>query len=293
MQMPAAHSGTARASVIFMKRGYLLAAVFGLTCGAAFALSSCKQPTPQTQTQSPAPPNSLNGTLAPASATPPVATETVNTQSGGLNDDLSNQPPVYADQAPPPLPDYSQPPSPGDNYYWTPGYWDYSNNAYYWVPGEWVTTPWVGALWTPPYWDFDNGRYRFHHGYWGSRVGFYGGVNYGFGYSGNGYDGGHWDNGRFFYNRAATNVGAAAHNTYNAAVPDKLRNNPATPQASYNGGRGGINARPSAADAALLHERRSPPLVSQLQHGPRSGHWSEDSRAEPAGAACHTPCPAC
>ncbi len=29
----------------------------------------------------------------------------------------------YADQAPPPLPQYDQPPAPQDNYIWTPGYW--------------------------------------------------------------------------------------------------------------------------------------------------------------------------
>ena len=63
-----------------------------------------------------------------------------------------------------------------------------------------------GCLWTPPYWDFDNGRYRFHHGYWASRVGFYGGVDYGFGYPGSGYYGGHWDNGKFADNVATTNA---------------------------------------------------------------------------------------
>ena len=38
------------------------------------------------------------------------------------------------------------------------------------------------------------------------RVGFYGGVNYGFGYAGVGYQGGYWNNGAFFYNRSVNNV---------------------------------------------------------------------------------------
>ena len=108
-----------------------------------------------------------------------------------------NQTPVYATQPPPPLPEYTQPPCPGDNYYWTPGYWDYANGGYYWVPGTWVLSPYVGALWTPPYWAFSDGRYTFNSGYWGDYIGFYGGINYGFGYTGRGYYGGYWNGNNF------------------------------------------------------------------------------------------------
>jgi hypothetical protein len=48
--------------------------------------------------------------------------------------------------------------------------------------------------------------YVFNAGYWAPRVGFYGGINYGFGYAGVGYQGGYWNNGAFFYNSAANNV---------------------------------------------------------------------------------------
>ena len=51
----------------------------------------------------------------------------------------------------------------------------------------------VGALWTPGYWGWGDGGYRWHAGYWGPHVGFYGGVNYGFGYFGVGFVGGCWD----------------------------------------------------------------------------------------------------
>ncbi len=99
---------------------------------------------------------------------------------------------LYADQAPPPLPDYQQPELTEPGYEWTPGYWSYAPTGYYWVPGVWVAPPFVGALWTPGYWGWYSGRYRFHHGFWGSHIGFYGGIDYGFGYTGSGYHGGYW-----------------------------------------------------------------------------------------------------
>ena len=84
--------------------------------------------------------------------------------------------------APPELPVYVQPICPAEGYIWTPGYWAWDGSDYYWVPGTWVLAPEVGFLWTPPYWGWETGRYFFHDGYWGPRIGFYGGINYGFGY---------------------------------------------------------------------------------------------------------------
>ncbi len=121
--------------------------------------------------------------------------------------------------APPPLPLYAQPPIPGDGYIWTPGYWawDPTNGDYTWVPGTWVLPPSVGVLWTPGYWAFGGGAYLWHRGYWGSHVGYYGGLNYGYGYNGNGYWGGRWDGGHFRYNSAVNNLPAGrVHNVYRA-----------------------------------------------------------------------------
>jgi WXXGXW repeat (2 copies) len=50
-------------------------------------------------------------------------------------------------------------------------------------------------LWTPGYWGEDEGAFNFHEGYWGEHVGFYGGIDYGYGYGGRGYEGGRWDTG--------------------------------------------------------------------------------------------------
>src|SRR6266436_2337529 len=94
--------------------------------------------------------------------------------------------------APPAIPVYEQPPCPIEGYLWTPGYWSYGDAGYYWVPGVWVAPPRPGFLWTP--------------GYWGPHVGFYGGVNYGFGYGGVGFVGGEWREGRYHYNTAVVRV---------------------------------------------------------------------------------------
>lgn len=164
---------------------------------------------------------------------------------------------------PPALPVYEQPPCPAPNYIWTPGYWAYGPYGYYWVPGTWVMAPTVGFLWTPPWWGWSGGVYLFHEGYWGPHVGFYGGVAYGFGYFGNGYEGGRWNNGQFYYNRTVNNVNITnIHNTYNTTVI----NNTTVNRVSYNGGPGGIEARPSAQEQAYERENHTPPSAAQTQH---------------------------
>src|SRR5580698_11286174 len=139
--------------------------------------------------------------------------------------------------APPVLPVYTQPICPGDGYIFTPGYWAYGVDGYYWVPGTWILPPQVGFLWTPGYWGWGGGGYFWHAGFWGPHIGFYGGVNYGFGYFGHGYEGGYWNHGSFFYNRNVNNIGGGIHNTY---VRNVTINHDRT---SFNGGRGGLNAR--------------------------------------------------
>jgi len=163
--------------------------------------------------------------------------------------------------APPPLPIYDQPLCPGAGFIWIPGYWAYDDvDGYFWVPGTWVLAPEPGFLWTPGYWGWSGGVFVFNQGYWGPHVGFYGGINYGFGYIGVGYEGGYWSNGAFFYNRAVNNV-TNVTNVYNKTV---VVNNVTT--VSYNGGTGGITARPTAAEEAAAQERHVPPTAAQTQH---------------------------
>ena len=90
---------------------------------------------------------------------------------------------------------------------------------YYWVPGTWVMAPEEGYLWTPGYWGWGDGGYFFNGGYWGETVGFYGGIDYGFGYCGGGYAGGRWNHGHFFYNSSVNNLdGVSFHNVYNERI---------------------------------------------------------------------------
>ncbi len=164
--------------------------------------------------------------------------------------------------APPPLPVYVQPVCPGPGYIWSPGYWAWDPDfGYYWVPGTWVLAPFIGALWTPGYWGWSNGFYVWNAGYWGPVVGFYGGINYGFGYTGYGYGGGYWRGRNFYYNRTVNNVNITnVRNVYRRQVI--VRN---VSRVSFNGGRGGIAARPTATQLRAAHQRRFGPVQAQTR----------------------------
>ena len=90
--------------------------------------------------------------------------------------------------------------------------------------------------WTPGYWGWSGGGFLFNDGYGGSSVGFYGGVDYGFGYFGHGYQ-----RGRTVRETTANRI-------------------------SYNGGNGGINARATAQEEAAAHSQHVPPVSAQTQH---------------------------
>ena len=163
---------------------------------------------------------------------------------------------------PPELPVYEQPPIPEPGYIWAPGYWGIGPSGYFWVPGTWVQPPAVGLLWTPGYWGWRDGIYVWNAGYWGPHVGFYGGVNYGFGYGGVGYEGGRWENGVFAYNRTVNNFGGVRiTNVYEKTVVAE----PGAVRVSFNGGSGGTTVRPTPAEEAAATEKHVAALPSQLQ----------------------------
>jgi len=165
---------------------------------------------------------------------------------------------------PPPLPVYAQPLCPGPGYIWTPGYWAYGPDGYFWVPGTWVVAPQPGLLWTPGYWGWSAGLYYWHAGYWGPTVGFYGGVPYGYGYTGVGYHGGYWRGRDFYYNRTVNNVNVVnVHNTYNTTI---INNNTTVNRVSYNGGPGGIAARPTRAEEVAARQHHFAPTAAQERH---------------------------
>ncbi|MGD1105439.1 MAG: hypothetical protein ABR865_00220 [Terracidiphilus sp.] len=228
-------------------------------------------------------------------------------------------PTEQATEPPPPLPDYDQPPAPGDGYLWQPGYWAWGPNGYYWVPGAWVEPPYMGALWTPGYWGFYGGSYLFYPGHWGPHIGFYGGINYGFGYVGFGYEGGYWNGGHFFYNRAYNNINVrVVHNVYSYNAGNRgnnnynnnrnnnnnynnnnrnnnNRNNNNNSRPSFRGGAG-VQYRPQPSEGAAAREPTAPRMNTQVQHeqnyGGVRGQFANQNHGQPATPAVNRPIPA-
>ena len=164
--------------------------------------------------------------------------------------------------APPALPVYEQPMLVEEGAIWAPGYWEYNQGGYFWVAGTWVQPPEVGLLWTPGYWRWGNGGYAWNVGYWGPTVGFYGGIAYGYGYSGQGYTGGHWQGEHFYYNTEVSHVNVTnIHNVYRQTVVNNNGN-----RVSFNGGTGGVRAQPTAAEQAAAHAPHQAATATQAQH---------------------------
>jgi hypothetical protein len=204
-------------------------------------------------------------TQQPASQGNPQADQAEYDQYASLLDPNVPQ----ATQPPPPLPsDYEQPEAPGPDYLWTPGYWDYATAGYYYVPGTWVAAPYAGALWTPGWWGFAGGRYGWHHGYWGRHVGYYGGINYGFGYIGFGYQGGYWNGDHFWYNRTVLRVNprVVGNNYYQRNITVNNREYVNNTRVSYFGGNGGLRRPPAPQEFAAIHEQHTPPMQAQIEN---------------------------
>jgi hypothetical protein len=194
--------------------------------------------------------------------------------------------------APPPLPSYAQPAIPEEGYLWIPGFWAWREAVpdYFWVPGTWIRPPHRGLLWTPAYWSRGDGGYFFHPGYWAEQVGFYGGIDYGYGYGGDGYLGGRWENGTLYYNRATNNLGSSsASHVYDRAIPADDN----SMRISFNGGRRGTTARPTPQQEQLAKERHIEPTAEQRQHFEMAAKdralYSKLNRGEPGLAATSHP----
>ncbi|HEX9138887.1 MAG TPA: YXWGXW repeat-containing protein [Steroidobacteraceae bacterium] len=207
-------------------------------------------PPPPPQTYSPPQSYAPPQTYAPPAYAP--------ADNGDYESDYS----MSAQEAPPPMPVYEQPPIPAEGYIWTPGYWNYTGGDYFWVPGTWVQPPRVGVLWTPGFWALAAGVYIFHAGYWGPHVGFYGGINYGCGYTGEGYAGGRWQGSEFHYNQTVNNINTTiVHNTYNETVVNNITVN----NVSY-AGAPGTRTQPNAQELQAAREPHVSATPQQRQH---------------------------
>jgi WXXGXW repeat (2 copies) len=196
---------------------------------------------------------------------------------------------IFVSFGPPAIPVYVQPMCPGPSYIWTPGYWAWDPDyGYYWVPGTWVMAPFIGAMWTPGYWGWYNSGYVWYPGYWGTAVGFYGGINYGYGYNGYGYYGGYWRANRFYYNREVNHINANFVNAYRQRVREREG-----PRISFNGGRGGINARPTSVELAAARTRRFGADNRQMEQErwarSNRSQWARENHGRPEVAATPRP----
>jgi len=104
-------------------------------------------------------------------------------------------------------------------------------------------------------------------GYWAYHVGYYGGVNYGFGYMGIGFVGGMWRGHDFVYNTAIMRVDQGRiHNTYidrniverNTIVNDR--------HVSFSGGRDGIHHDPMPEERLAERDQHVAVSSYQAQH---------------------------
>jgi hypothetical protein len=166
--------------------------------------------------------NTLPGSNAERDAKSTASPSSSSSGTASASPDSLSSGTVSTDATPPPLPAEDQPTLPVDGYLWTPGYWYWRDRGYFWIPGAWVRPPQVGVLWTPAYWGTAGNVFVFHAGHWGPTVGFYGGVNYGYGYFGSGYTGGHWIGNSLVYNSAINHLNPAiAHHTYTESPPNQ------------------------------------------------------------------------
>ena len=78
----------------------------------------------------------------------------------------SPAPTSYAVPAPPAVQAETIPASPGPNYVWVGGYWDWTGTQYSWVPGYWAVPPAGKTEWVPPRYDKRGDTFMYHRGYW-------------------------------------------------------------------------------------------------------------------------------
>ena len=67
---------------------------------------------------------------------------------------------------PPPPEDIVAGVSPGADYLWVKGYYNWDGSRYEWVPGSWVRTPRESTVWVPAHWQPSSGGYVWVPGSW-------------------------------------------------------------------------------------------------------------------------------
>jgi hypothetical protein len=139
--------------------------------------------------------------------------------------------------------------------------------------------------------------YVFHPGYWGRHVGYYGGINYGFGYMGVGFVGGMWHGHDFRYNTAVMRVGDGPRWGRDRVYVDRTiveRNTIVNDRhIAFNGGRDGIHYEPRPEERNAMHEQHMGATAVQQQHfqAARSDRssYARNNSGHPQNAAVDRP----
>lgn len=79
---------------------------------------------------------------------------------GGIGIEVGGPPPgVHADL---------QVTSPGPDYVWVPGYWDWNlgSGEWFWAPGVWIRPPHDHARWVAPRYDHHRSHWKYQRGHW-------------------------------------------------------------------------------------------------------------------------------
>jgi hypothetical protein len=107
----------------------------------------------------------------------------------------------------------------------------------------------------------------FHPGYWGYHVGYYGGVNYGFGYMGIGFVGGMWRGRDFVYNTAVMHVDERfVHTTYVDRTIVERNTIANDRHVAFSGGPGGIRHDPVPEERIAENEHHMGATSFQHTH---------------------------
>ena len=131
-------------------------------------------------------------------------------------------------------------------------------------------------------------RLGFHRGFWGPHIGFYGGINYGFGYTGVGYHGGYWRGNNFYYNRSVNRVNTNI--TTSTTAPSSSTTSTASPTTAAEAASPTDHGQPRSKPCAAREPRPCPlrSSTSAKQHKNRQQFYNVN-RGRPAMVAAPRP----
>jgi len=104
----------------------------------------------------------------PAAAREPAAPDSTPRQPPSAKPAVIDPPstaPVFVTEAPPPPHVEVVRLSPGPEYVWMPGYWEWKNH-WTWMNGHWAVKPHPNAAWLPGRWVRRETGWIWVHGYW-------------------------------------------------------------------------------------------------------------------------------